>query len=1005
MEIPPEIIELVERFGRNIETYKRDDYKETRVRVEFIDPFFEALGWDVRNVSGQSEQYKDVVHEDAISIKGKTRAPDYSFRIGGARKFFLEAKKPSVDIKDNIGPAYQLRRYSWSVKLPIGILTDFEEFAVYDCLHSPKATDNANVGQLLYVTFDQYLDRFDEISKLFTKESVQQGSLDQFAQAIKKKRGTSEVDSELLKEIEGWRDVLARNIAVRNEHLSVNELNFAVQRTIDRIIFLRMAEDRGIEDYGKLRDLAGTPEIYPRLKVLYKLADEKYNAGLFDFTADTLTPGLIIDDKVLKPILENLYYPKSPYEFSVMPVEILGQVYEQFLGKVIRLTRSHRAKIEEKPEVKKAGGVYYTPSYIVNYIVKQTVGNLVEGKSPKQVSKLRILDPACGSGSFLLGAFQYLLNYHLGWYETHDPSDYAKEKQPAVYQGKRGEWRLTSNEKKRILLNNIYGVDIDRQAVEVTKLSLLLKVLEGETEESLGQQLSLWRERALPNLGENIKCGNSLIGFNYFEGKLFIDEKLREELNPFDWQREYSEVFSKGGFDILIGNPPYIRIQAMKEWAPNQVEFLKKKYISASKGNYDIYVVFIERALSLLNINGQLGFILPHKFFNSKYGETIRELISKGKHISKIVHFEDQQVFENATTYTCLLFLKKQEQSEFEFTKIRDLNAWRENNKSIDAYTSGMIDSRNITSKEWNFVVGKGASIYEKLNEMPVKLEDIALRIFQGFKTGADPVFILDNLENGRYYSKALNSEIFLETYYLRPLYKSGEMKRYSLKKNSRSVIFPYKNRSLIDWNEISTNSPKTAEYLRSCKPILDKREKGRWTGEHWYCYSRNQALEVISNKKILTADLNPSANYCFDKTGEACFPGGAAGGYGIILDENMYLYVLGLLNSKAVDYYHKLISTNFRGGWFGYSAKIIRNIPIKAIDFSNPSEKEYYSKIVNTVEQILSAQEQLTNIKTLQEKSILERLIYSLDHSLDLLVYDLYKLNEKEIKIVENYE
>ena len=515
MIIPTTVLKLLERFERNFDIYKRDDYREAHVRIEFIDPFFEALGWDVRNVRGRGEHDKDVVVEDTIKIGGKTRAPDYSFRIGQERKFFLEAKKPAISLVGDVDPAYQLRRYSWSVKLPLGVLTDFEEFAVYDCRRRPKPTDSAAVGRIMYFTFDQYRDRFEEIYSVFAKESVQQGSFDRYAHEVKSKRGAMEVDAELLKEIENWRDVLARNIALRNKALSVHELNFAVQRTIDRIIFLRMCEDRGIEQYAQLLALTNGPHIYPRLGDYYRRADAKYNAGLFDFEADTLTKTLIVDDKVLKPILASLYYPQCPYEFSVLPVEILGQVYEQFLGKVIRLTPGHRAKIEEKPEVKKAGGVYYTPSYIVKYIVRQTVGKLVQGKTPRQIKKLRILDPACGSGSFLLGAYQYLLDYHRQWYEEHDPVNHARRKKPTVYQGQGGDWRLIGAEKKRILLNNIYGVDIDRQAVEVSKLSLLLQVLEGETEETLGQQLSIWRERALPDLGNNVKCGNSLIGPDY----------------------------------------------------------------------------------------------------------------------------------------------------------------------------------------------------------------------------------------------------------------------------------------------------------------------------------------------------------------------------------------------------------------------------------------------------------------------------------------------------------
>jgi len=727
-EARSEIERLVERFARNLDAYKHADYKETRVRVEFIDPFFEALGWDVRNVQGYAEQYKDVVHEDAIKVGGATRAPDYCFRVGGLRKFFLEVKKPALRIKEDVGPAYQLRRYAWSAKLPLSILTDFEEFAVYDCRQRPRPSDKVSAGRVTYLTFDQYLekDHFDGIYGVFARESVLKGSFDRYVQESKRKRGTGEVDAEFLKEIEGWRETLARNIALRNPALSVHELNFSVQRTVDRIIFLRMCEDRGIEEYGRLLALTGGPHIYARLGELYRQAEEKYNSGIFDFQADTLSKSLAVDDRVLKPILAGLYYPQSPYEFSVLPPEVLGQVYEQFLGQVIRLTPAHRARVEEKPEVKKAGGVYYTPTYIVDYIVRQTVGKLVEGKTPRQISKLRIADPACGSGSFLLGAYQYLLDYHRQWYEEHDPARYAKGKRPAVYQapsppplgppqlwggspppldppqpfdlaqdklwgGSRGgEWRLTTAEKKRILLNNIYGVDIDRQAVEVTKLSLLLKVLEGESQETLGRQLALWRERALPNLGDNIKCGNSLIGPDYFEAQLLPDEEEMRRVNPFDWEAEFPEVFlpspasgrgagGEGGFDCVIGNPPYIRIQTMKEWAPTEVEFYKQRYAAASKGNYDIYVVFVERALQLLNERGRMGYILPHKFFQAKYGQPLRQLLAGGSHLAEIIHFGDQQVFAGASTYTCLLFLDKEGNKQFRYVKAHDLDGWRAN--------------------------------------------------------------------------------------------------------------------------------------------------------------------------------------------------------------------------------------------------------------------------------------------------------------------------------------
>jgi len=458
MALPSAIAALIETFAANESDYTASEFKEAQVRQQFIDPFFAALGWDVANAAGYAEAYKEVIHEDALKIGGETKAPDYSFRIGGNRKFFVEAKKPSVFLKDNPEPAYQLRRYSWSAKLPLGILTDFQEFAIYDTRVKPTAADKASVARLFYCRYDELPEKWDFIASIFAKESVLKGSFDKYAATTKGKRGTTTVDDAFLEEIETWRTLLAENLALRNPSLDVRGLNFAVQRTIDRIVFLRIAEDRGNEPFGQLQALTaavpsggGTveedpaaygggrprraPTIYPRLVQIFEKADYRYNSGLFHFakdsdcaeTPDTLTPSLVIDDTVLKEIFSSLYYPKSPYVFTVLPAYILGHVYEQFLGKIIRLTDGHRAKIEEKPEVRKAGGVYYTPQYIVDYIVEKTVGPLVADQAPKQLETLAVLDPACGSGTFLLGAYDYLLKWYLDYYSANSPEKWAKQ--------------------------------------------------------------------------------------------------------------------------------------------------------------------------------------------------------------------------------------------------------------------------------------------------------------------------------------------------------------------------------------------------------------------------------------------------------------------------------------------------------------------------------------------------------------------------------------------------
>ena len=1010
MTTPAEVIELVERFRRNIDTYKRSEYNEAQVRVEFIAPFFEALGWDVRNVRGYAEQYKDVIHEAALKVGGATRAPDYSFRIGGMRKFFLEAKKPSVSVKEGVGPAYQLRRYAWSAKLPLSVLTNFEELAVYDCRQRPNPDDKATVGRIMYLTFEEYPERFGEIYGVFAKESVLNGSFDQYIQTAKTKRGTGEVDAEFLKEIERWRDELARNIALRNPSLSVDEMNYAVQSTIDRIIFLRICEDRGIEEYGRLLSLCNGSHIYPRTQELYHQAEQKYNSGIFDFQADALTTSLSIDDKVLKSLFGELYYPESPYEFSVLPAAILGQVYEQFLGKVIRLTEGHRAKVEEKPAVKKAGGVYYTPSYIVDYIVKQTVGRLAEGKTPRQIANFRVLDPACGSGSFLLGAYQYLLDHHLRWYETNEPEKQARGKRPTVYQGPGGVWRLTTAEKKRILLNNIYGVDIDRQAVEVTKLSLLLKVLEDENDETLTQQMSLFQERALPNLDSNIKCGNSLIGPEFFSGQLLPDTDELRRINPFDWAREFPGAMNAGGFDCIIGNPPYIRIQTMKEWAPREVELYKQIFAAARTGNYDIYVVFVEKGVHLLNRTGRLGFIMPNKFFNAQYGESLRSLLARGRHLSQVVHFGDQQVFTRATTYTCLLFLDKAGSDECRFIKVDDLVAWRTTGEATD----GIIRADAFSSAEWNFVVGAGASLTSRLQRMATRLEDVAFRIFQGLVTGADPVFILTDQPNGYYLSEATGERHQIESSLMHPLCKgSVNIRRFHVADLRKSILFPYKlvqgKANLLSTNELAEKYPNAWQYLKANRRVLESRERGKWKHEKWYAFGRSQNLSEMEQVKIMTPSIAKRASFTLDSSGRHYFVGsggGGGGGYGITLKKNeqmAYEYVLGLLNSKLLDLYLKSLSSPFSGGYYAYNRQYIERLPIRTIDFSNPTDVVHHDNLVRLVKLMLELYERLAAASIPSDKTLFERQIDALDRQIDELVYELYGLTKEEIEIVED--
>jgi type I restriction-modification system DNA methylase subunit len=971
MPAPGIINELVGCFDRNLEAYKQGHYSEAEIRLEYIDPFFKALGWDVYNEKGYAAAYKDIVPEDAIKVGGATKAPDYSFRIGGERKFFVEAKKPSVNLKDDISPSFQLRRYAWSAKLPLSILTDFEEFAVYDCQSKPARSDKASTSRVMYFEYQEYLDSWEEITTVFSREAVLKGSFDQYAESTRSKKGTAPVDTAFLKEIEVWREILARNIALRNPTLTQRVLNFSVQRTIDRIIFLRICEDRGIEPYGKLMALQNGTEVYQRLLTLLHQADDRYNSGLFHFkpekrrpkaSIDTLTPNLQIDDKVLKDILKNLYYPDSPYEFYVLPADILGQVYEQFLGKVIRLTPSHRAKVEDKPEVKKAGGVYYTPTYIVEYIVKRTVGKLLEGKKagPRgSVSKLKILDPACGSGSFLIGAYQYILDWHLEQYIQDDPDKHARGRPPRLRQGRDGDWKLTIDEKKRILINNIYGVDIDAQAVEVTKLSLLLKVLEGESEGSM-RQLEMFATRALPDLEDNIKCGNSLIGSDIYniEQMSLLDNEEKLHINVFDWEVEFSEIMRAGGFDIVIGNPP---------WGGDidrEIEYFHEKYPETTKEHTDSFKLFINAGISLAREGGFVSMIVPNTLLRQRRITDVRILMLKNQ-INELIDL-GEDVFEGVIAPSCVFVLAKGEP------------LMKHQVKMFNLFGASNIEKSEFLGKENQIGVLINQKDFEKhddlefmipLKEVPASVTKLGTLIFLKCRdAGINYQRINVGMqEKGK---SDLSKRLLYEGEKQKPddvmYWKGSDINRYFIEEQTeRFCRTNYKD--FIRPNEVVRLNK---EVFNTAPKILL-----RQTADH--------IIATIDYKGVW-----------FGRSIISIIP----------IEETEYQieYFLGLLNSSYFSWLYNEV-VHEKGRVFAQvKLSKLNQLLIRTLDFSNPTDVAHHDKMGSLVKCMIDLHKQLFDAKTPQEKTILQRQIDATEKQIDELVYELYELTEEEIKIVE---
>lgn len=973
-----EIALLVERFYEQYDSYKKAEYNETLTRRDFIDPFFKALGWDVDNSNGYAESYREVIHEDKIKVGKATKAPDYSFRlVGGTRLFFVEAKKPSVQVKDEIQPAYQVRRYGWSAKLSVSIITDFEEFAIYDCTKKPNPKDKASIARIKYMTFKDYLNEFEFLWDTFSKERVLKGSFDKFVQGNLNKKGTATVDKEFLQSLDSWRTYLATSISWNNKNLDEDEINYVVQQTIDRIIFLRIAEDRSIEPYGSLKEAVRNGDSYANLYRLFEQADEKYNSGLFDFKKDKISKELSVDNKIIKTIVNELYYPLSPYEFSVLSVEILGSAYEQFLGKIIRIDKAHRAHIEDKPEVRKAGGVYYTPQYVVDYIVKNTVGKLIENlddKTPKEISKIKIVDPACGSGSFLIGAYQFLLDWHKNYYYNNEKSAKGNKNNPLTPDG-----NLTTAEKKRILINNIYGVDIDVNAVEVTKLSLLLKCMEGETLASINNQLKIFNERILPTLDDNIKDGNSLIDTDFYDSEL--DLGFEKKIKPFNWQKAFPDVFKikrpepqnelklhnrkmlkqseiaesqakalikkfgglieeplshygdYGGFDVVIGNPPYIMLQNLET---RQVfDYSMRKYCSA-KYKIDTYQLFIEQATKLLKNGGLLGFITPNTFLKNIHAEPLRKFILDNTIINEVLLF-NYSVFTAASVDTCIFIIEKGEALKDSEVNVKISNTLFEL-ENLPSIKQSIFAKNNRT--DFNLLIsGNDSKVLEKISKNAVPLENYCGAYF-GIQTFDRKKYVSIEKKDSHY----------------QPVIDGGNIEPYKLKQAHEFVNF----------------IPSAIKSGGNEMIYLQDRICIRQIG--------TSPIATLVPAKIFT--LNTVYNVFLRNSDIADLK-----------------FLLGIINSSTTRFFWKKNNSDEKKTFPKIKKEAILTIPVPII---NETNKSLQVEIAKLVAQLLFLHVEILETKLSSKISQMKGKIDYCESRVNHIVYQLYDLTDEEIRIIE---
>jgi hypothetical protein len=934
--------ELVEKFEQNLADYENPAYNEAQVRVEFINPFFEALGWDMTNKQGLGFHYTEIVHE--YVEKRHRKRPDYLFRQEQNKNFFyVETKKPSIYLLIDPEAAQQVRNYGRMSKLRISLLSNFKEFAIYSCTSKVYDDDQAKVGRILYLTYKDYLKHFDFLWETFGRDNVWAGSLQAYAKKQKDINDKDSIDTDFLHTIEEWRKDLAVNIHTQNPQLDEAQLNTAVQQTIDRILFLKIAEDRSIEPANQLKELGRQGKIYIQAFSVFQEADQRYNSGLFDFKKDTVSEKLKIDNKILKNIIKTLY-GRNSFDFSVIPVEILGYAYEQFLGKVITINTNGSANVELKPDVRKAGGVYYTPQYVVDYIVEQTLGKKIKEIEarvphtdiPKEIEKLKIVDPSCGSGSFLLGAYQYLLDYHLKYY-TDFWAGKTNKKERDKYLNHYG--LLANQVKKNILVNNIFGVDIDHQAVEVAKLSLLIKCLEGETSASIAEINKMFKQHALPSLDANILCGNSLVSYDFYTKGLFLTSKEQRAINTFDWKSGFKAVFqNQKGFDLVIGNPPYISTKRGFSENKNIAEYYKNHYQTAI-GQYDAYMLFIEKVFMISLPTASWGMIIPKPILTNQNMEVLRGTILKNGSITHIADFGTP--FKDANV---------------EAVVICQSRTILPNDVQIDFFS--FDNEKNKAEKKATHFIPQSVFVDAPFKSFLIKSDSNTESVLQNIEKDKMPF---------RYFVKSFMRGV-----------EAGKKDTTIHTKNPKNQY-----KKLLRGEDVIRYKHQFSDFFIE----IDEKDKAKFKDKSVYECPKKIIIRRVGSD--LQATLDTENHWNLNTI------------YNIQLNNNIYEYILGIFNSKLVSFWFKNRFV-FEDKLFPYArVSQLEQIPIPVLDLTTKKDKDFFDTITFYVETLLDLYSQ--NPLTSHEKDQLTRRIDYTEEELNKTIYALYNLSQTEIDLIES--
>lgn len=990
-----ELQNLVDRFHSNINFYKdtKNSYNEHSCRIEYIDPLLKVLGWDVANEKGLAPQYREVIAENYST---RTDRPDYTITLRGVPKFFVEAKKPAVDITREPDPAIQTRKYGWNAKHRLAVLTNFEYLAIYDTCHIAHEDDGCAVARYRLYHYTEYVEKIEEIVGLIARDTVYSGDFDAYLDENFPATGgqTQQVDTMFLSQINEWRVALSNELyAQGSRYASLEVLNDVVQEFINQIVFLRICEDKNLPLYHKLKDtITDSNQMQSKLEELFRSADRRYNSGMFsgeDIIFD-------LSCEVIKRMIEDLYYPQSPYLFNIIEPNLLGKIYEIFLTEQLVLLENNTIGLGKKKDCQNRS-VVTTPTEIVKYMVDKTLSKVCEGKTPSEILNISVADIACGSGIFLEEAFAYLQDYCVQWYISNGQRNHLIETGIDLY-------KLPLQEKKDILCSCIYGIDIDIHAVEVAKFSLLIKLIEDETAPSVAEVVPI-----LPDLSNNIQFGNSLVSQAELIGISGANHQVME-IVPFDW----SAINNGCGFDVIIGNPPYVNTEGMHTLLPSaEVEIYKKKYKTSHK-QFDKYFIFIEQAINKIKENGLVCYIVPNKFFKIGAGEKLRSLIAKERMLVSLDDFGDTQLFEDKTIYSSIILLSKEKQTAFVYSSI-------DSTKKL--WAGETIDTVELSSTVLNELPWRLTTDLEFL-KMLKKLDTVAVPItkhadiFTGIQTSAEQKrtywFSDEEIisETEECYTIQRDGRTFsIEKMILRPYFKpvkKSEKKQntYSYLTTNKHIIFPYDfTGKVIPLDELQTNYPGTYEYLVANYDILapkgiilgGKRDVKYATADTWYRYGRHQALTAFNNRrKLIVGILSKEPMYALD-TNDYLIASGDTAGYCAVCEQEDSPYALEYIQAWLTNEYTEkilqIIGSDFENGFYSRGRSVLVTLPFVELNFGDSKQKTIYDRVVEATREIYRINEELNGQPAKRITATLQRQKESLISEIQRLIGSVYRL------------